>query len=264
MPAHIGALVTIGNMPSTGRRPPGTCARQPVLAALFGLLLINRPPGGLSGRAKSAFTPVPSGIQTEIATPNAAGYKLSFSGGFLFRAAGSAGVQSVIFAGVFVPQVWNQQGHQSASRLCPAGVWLRLYHALPASFIRFDSLCEFMYTSRTSPKDPKFPCTERRRLQGPPFGTLHPGLPTARLNYSQDDTVHFDKTVAYRCAKCSGVSGTPHSSPPSQAQVRTSVPSIDSPMNPLTRAYLQPLGSLKLIFSAGIRTARQATPPLTS
>lgn len=53
--------------------------------------------------------------------------------------------------------------------------------------------CKLLYTSGTSPKNPKFPCTERRRPQGLPFGTLHPSLPTARLDDSQNHAVLFDK-----------------------------------------------------------------------
>ena len=90
-------------------------------------------PPRLSGCRKSALTAVPPEIRTELASPSGAGYKMSFSGGFLFRAAGSTGVQDVLFRGVFVPQGWNRQGHQSASRLRPVGAWLRLCHGVPVS-----------------------------------------------------------------------------------------------------------------------------------
>ena len=147
----------------------------------------------------------------------ATGYKMPLSGGFLLRATGPVRVQNVPFAGVFVPQVWNQHADQSASRPCPVGVWLRLYYAVPASLSRFVSPCKLLYTSPTSPKNPKFLCTEGRRLQGPPSGTLHPGLQSARLDDGQDDTVPFPKKAAYRCAECIGVPRTPHRSLPDRA-----------------------------------------------
>ena len=111
---------------------------------------------------KTPFQPVPSGSVRMSAYFAATGYKMHHSGGFLSRAAGSAGVQDVTFAGVFVPQGWNQQGNQSASRMCPVGVWLRLYHALPVSFLLFDSPCKYMYTSRTSPETSNSACPERQ------------------------------------------------------------------------------------------------------
>ena len=70
---------------------------------------------------KSTLTPVPPGVRAGFIAPYVAGYKLSLSGGFLFRAFRSAGVQNVTFAGVFVPGLWNTTCHQSASRVCPVG-----------------------------------------------------------------------------------------------------------------------------------------------
>ena len=90
------------------------------------------------------------------------GYKMPLSGGFLLGATGPVGVQNVPFAGVFVPQEWNQHADQSASRTCPVGVLLRLYLGVPASFHRFDFPCKLLYTSRTSPKNPNSGCSEGR------------------------------------------------------------------------------------------------------
>ena len=78
--------------------------------------------------AKLPLLPCPPGLLHELVPSVARGYNMLFSGGFLFRPSGSAGVQNVVFAGVFVPQVWNQQGYQSASRSRPVGARLRLYH----------------------------------------------------------------------------------------------------------------------------------------
>ena len=83
-------------------------------------------PASHSGCTSSAFTPNPRVVRPQLAPPQAAGHKMSFLGELLFRAAGPVGVQDVLFAGVFVPQVWNQHAYQSASRLCPVGAWLRL------------------------------------------------------------------------------------------------------------------------------------------
>ena len=131
---------------------------------------------------------------------------------------------------------------------------------VPASL----SIFKLRYTSRTSHKDPKFPCTKGRCLRGPPFDTLRPGLPSARLDDSQNDTDPFNKKVAYRCAECIGVPETRHSSLPNPAQMRPTAPGMASSMNSLTRAYLEPLGSLKLVFGAGIRTGKRAKTPLAS
>ena len=114
MPAHIGAPVTIGNMPSTGRRQPGTCARQPVLAAFFGLLLTNRPPGGLSGARNrpSRLCHREFRLNSQLRTlrgtkchfqggfctgpPDRPGYKMYFSPGFLYRRAGTSRATKVL------------------------------------------------------------------------------------------------------------------------------------------------------------------------
>ena len=136
---------------------------------------------------KSALTPIPRGIRSQFAPPHVEGYKMLFSGGFLFRAAGSAGVQFVTFAGVLVPQVWNQQGHQSVSRIYPVGARLRLYYGVHASCMSSSRNIEFMYTSRTSPNTSKSSCYARRGLQGPSFGTLHPAPPTGRLECGGND-----------------------------------------------------------------------------
>ena len=112
---------------------------------------------------------------------------MSLSGGFLFRAAETAGVQNVTFAGVFVPQVWNQPLRQSASRNHPVGTQLRLCHAVHGSYITCCRNVVFLYTSRTSLKSLKFPCRGKQGLGGPPCCTLHSGQPTARLDYGGND-----------------------------------------------------------------------------
>ena len=136
---------------------------------------------------ESALTLIPRGIRSQFVPTHVEGYKMSFSEGFLFRAAGSAGVQFVTFAGVSVPQVWNQQGHQSASRICPVGARLRLYYGVRASCMSSNRNIEFMYTSRTPPNTPKLPCHLRRAWQGPSLSTLHPAPPIAKLDYGHSD-----------------------------------------------------------------------------
>ena len=139
---------------------------------------VNPGPGGM----REISPPILStGVNRRIGVPRRQGVQNVPFGGFSFRAAGSARVQIATFAGVFVPQAWNRQAYQSASRLCPIGARLRLHHRVTISFHRCNSPCKLMYTSPTSPKDPRFPCIEGRRLQGPPFRTLHLGLPSANL-----------------------------------------------------------------------------------
>ena len=128
---------------------------------------------------------------------------------------------------------------------------------VPASL----SIFKLRYTSRTSHKDPKFPCTKGRCLRGPPFDTLRPGLPSARLDDSHNDTDPFNTKVAYRCALCIGVPETRLNSLPNPAQMRPTAPGMASSMNSLTRAYLEPLGSLKLVFSAGFGPVNGRKPP---
>ena len=111
-------------------------------------------PAGRSGCRQVGFMPGPRVIHPELAPPFAAGYKMYFSGGFLFRAVGSAGVQNGTFAGVFVPQVWNQHADKSASRNCRVGCRFRLYHGVSASYTTSHPTFEYMYTSVTSPKTP--------------------------------------------------------------------------------------------------------------
>ena len=106
--------------------------------------------------------PCISGSIRILASLVATGYKMPLSGDFLLRVAGPVGVQNVPFAGVFVPQEWNQHADQSASRPCPVGVWLRLYHGVRASFHRFDPPCKLLYTSPTSPRDTNSACSEGR------------------------------------------------------------------------------------------------------
>ena len=130
---------------------------------------------------KSALTPVLRGIRAEFAAPYVTGYKLSLSGGFLYRASRSAGVQNVLFAGVFVPQVWNTTCHRSASRARPVGARHRLYHAAPVPHATSCSICKVLYTSMTSPKAAKSPCPERRGARCPTLGALPHVLPTAKL-----------------------------------------------------------------------------------
>ena len=134
---------------------------------------------------KTPFHPSPPRSVWMLASFAAEGYKMSLSGGFLFRAAGSAGVQNVTFAGVFVPQVWNRQGRRSASRIHPVGARLRLYHAVPDVHTASHPTCKHLYTSRTSPKTAKFPCTERRGAHCPPYRALPFAHLAATLNEIQ-------------------------------------------------------------------------------
>ena len=136
----------------------------------------GRPWAATPDRAECGRFPLPSCppvLIKELVSSIAMGYKLPFSGGFLFSAAGPVGVQNVTFAGVFVPQEWNQHADQSASIPCPVGVWRRLHLGVPASFHRFDTPCKLLYTSRTSPKNPNSACPERRAAHCAP----HPSLP---------------------------------------------------------------------------------------
>ena len=135
---------------------------------------------------KSALKPVPLGVRAGFTAPYAAGYKLSLSGGFLFRAFRSAGVQNVLFAGVFVPRLWNTTCHRSASRVCPVGCGYRLYHAAPVPDAAFYSNCKFMYTSMTSPNAAKSPCHERRGARCPTLGALPNAPATERLECVQE------------------------------------------------------------------------------
>ena len=111
---------------------------------------------------KTPFHPsTPRSVQMS-ASFVAKGYKLALSGGFLFRAAGSAGVQNGTFAGVFVPQGWNQHAYQSASRIRPVGARYRLYHGAHGPHTASYPTCKYLYTSGTSPETAEFPCTERQ------------------------------------------------------------------------------------------------------
>ena len=147
-----------------------------------------------SGSKSSAFTPNPRAIRAQLVPPSAAGYKMSFSGGFLPKAAEMAGVQFVTFAGVFVPQVWNQHADQSASSNRPVEAWLRLYHGVLTSCKSFRRNSELLYTSRTSSKPSKFTCHLRRGLQGPSVSTLHPASLAERLDYGGND-LYFEVEV---------------------------------------------------------------------
>ena len=89
------------------------------------------------------FLRCPPRLALELVSSVARRYKMLLSGGFLFRADGATGVQDVPLAGVFVPQVWNQHADQSASRICPVGAWLRLYHGVPGS-------CQLSFRSSNS------------------------------------------------------------------------------------------------------------------
>ena len=140
-----------------------------------------------SGCRKSSLMAVPTGIRTELAPPSVAGYKLYLSEGFLHRDAESAGVQNVLFAGVFVPGLWNTTCHRSASRICPVGCQHRLYHAAPVPDAACCSNCKFMYTSMTSPKADKSPCHERRGARCPTLGALPDSPAAARLECVQEE-----------------------------------------------------------------------------
>lgn len=160
------------------RSQPSPCPSRPTSARKASA----RP----SGCRKSSLMSVPTGIRTELAPPSVAGYKLYLSGGFLSGAPGSAEVQNVLFAGVFVPQAWNTTCHRSASRICPVGCRHRPCHAAPVPDAAFCSSCKVLYTSMTSPKAAKSPCHERRGARCPTLGALPHALPTAKLDYVQD------------------------------------------------------------------------------
>ena len=211
--------------------------------------------------------PCQPGLIQELVSSVARRYKMALSGGLMFRAAGPVGVQNVTFAGVFVPQEWNQHADQSASRLCPVGVWIRLYHRVPLSFHRFDTpanSCTRLGHRRRTPNSraPKDGARKASPSAHYILACLQRDSMTARTTRSSSTS----KKVAYRRAECIGVSGTPHSSPPNQVQVQmgTTLAGMDSHMNPPTRAYLQPFGPVKLIFRDGTQTAEQAAPPSAS
>ncbi len=148
---------------------------------------LHQSPLGRSGCRQVVFMPGPRVTHPELAPPFAAGYKMYFSGGFLFRAVGSARVQNVTFAGVFVPQVWNQHAGQSVSRNRPVEANVRLYHAVHGSYATCCHNVVFLYTSRTSSKIPKLPRHGRQGMQDPSSSTLHPAPPPARLDYGGSD-----------------------------------------------------------------------------
>ena len=156
-------------------------------------------PASHSGCKSSALIPNPRVIRAQLAPPSAARYKMSFSGRFLFRAAGPVGVQDVLFAGVFVPQVWNQHACQSASRKRPIGTWLRLYHGVLNAYKRFRRNSELLYTSRTSSKTSKSTCHMRRGLRGPSVSTLHPASLAGRLDYGGNDPYFEVEAIRRPC-----------------------------------------------------------------
>ena len=144
-------------------------------------------PATLSWRTKSALAPGPWEIRPEPAALFAPWYKMYLSGAFLFDTAGSGRVQDVTSAGAFLPCPWNTAGQRSASRSCPVGARLRLYHGVLVSLTDSDHNFEFLYRSRPSLKTSKFPCHVRRGLQGPTFSTLLSYPPTGRLDHGGND-----------------------------------------------------------------------------
>ena len=164
------------------------------------------------GYSKSALTPVPRGIRSEFAAPYATGYKLSLSGGFLFRAFRSAELQDVLFGGVFAPRLWNTACHQSASRNRPVGVRLRLYHRVPASYqLPFRSLnsCTRLWHRRRHPNS--------RAMRGgahaaPPSGHYRTPLQLRDSNASRRSP-HNSPPIGRRCEPWSQVGGFTHELP---------------------------------------------------
>ena len=167
------------------------------------------------------FQPSPPGSVRMSASLVAKGYKMSLSGGFLYPSSGSAGVQDVTFAGVFVPQVWNQHADKSASRLRPVGARYRLYHGSHGTHTASYPTCKYLYTSGTSPETAEFPCTERQGAHCPPYRSLHPTHSAAKLDEIQDDAGE----------------GFIH--------------------EPLTGAYPGPSGAITLVLTANFRPGRQ-------
>ena len=197
------------------RSQPSPCPSLPTGA--------RKAPARPSGCRKSSLMPVPRRVRAEFAAPYVTGYKLSLSGGFLFRASRSAGVQNVIFAGVFVPQVWNTTCHRSASSIRPVGCRHRLYHAAPAPDAAFCSSCKVLYTSMTSPKAAKSPCHERGAHAAPPSG--HYPTPCRQRDSNASRTL---------VQGCRG-----------------------SFMNPLTGAYPGPTWAIMLVSTADFTYGRQ-------
>ena len=190
-------------------------------------------PPGRSGCRQVGFMPSPRVIHPELAPPFAAGYK------------------TVTFAGVFVPQVWNRHRRRSASRNRPVGCRFRLYRHVPGPQPHFDSSCVFLYTSGTSPKTSKISCPAGQGPEVPPSGAFHHGLPTARLNDIQDDTVPYEKRPP-ATAQEQGGRGVAQLSACRSPMGTTNLPAefIDEPPH---RGLAGPSEALTLILAAGLR-----------
>ena len=249
--------------PPAGRIPSTSDVLSPAWGP-FSPASLGKGTPGCSDGTKSACMPVPLGIRPQLVPAFGTRCKMQLFEVLLFGAARSAGVQNATFAGVFVPQDWNQQAYQSASRICPVEVRLHLYHRVPGS-------CQLSFRSSNS-------CTRlRHRRRAPNSRAPKDGAckapPSAHYFRAccQRDSMTARTTLSPSTKRsptaarnASGFLAPPHSSPPHLVQMRTTAPSIASSMNSLTRAYLEPLGSLRLNFSAGTRTAEQAAPPLVS
>ena len=174
-------------------RHAGTTTRWPAHGKAGGIPGVLPPGRSLKETLSRAecgqmpFQPSPPRSVRMSASFVAKRYKMSLSGGLLFRAAEVAGVQNVTFAGVFVPQVWNQHAYQSASRIRPVGARYRLYHGAHGPHTASYSTCKYLYTSGTSPETAEFPCTERQGAYCPPHRALHHAHPAAKLDDIQDD-----------------------------------------------------------------------------
>ena len=174
-------------------RHAGTTTRWPAHGKAGGIPGVLPPGRSLKetlSRAECGTLPLLPGSPESVrmsASLIATGYKMSLSGGFLLRASRPAGVQNVTFAGVFVPQVWNQHADQSASRRDPVGCRSRLYHRVPAPHTASHTTCKYLCTSGTSPETVEFPCTETQGVYCPLHRALHHAYPTATLDDIQDD-----------------------------------------------------------------------------
>ena len=196
IPACLESLVTSPDSVDALRigmtRHTSPTARRPAhrdAGTLSGALLQadrERNPLTHADSEKLPLPPCPPGSAGMLAPPIAVGCKMALSGGLLYPAFRSPGIQNVLFAGVFVPRLWNTTCHQSASRNPPVGVRYRLYHGVPGLHTAFHFTCRLLYTSMASPKASKLPCHERRGARCPTLGALPNPPATARLECVQE------------------------------------------------------------------------------